>query len=136
MPLTHLLDTSVYAQPLRPRPLPAVRARSRDIGESRMAVSIVSEAELLYGLRLRDSRALRARYERLLRDRLPVLAFDRAVAEAYAALEVGQKEAGRPVPEFDLVIAATALAHRLTIATLDVAHFSAIEDVSFEDWST
>ena len=113
----------------------SVRTRWQEVGEAHMAVSIVSEAELLYGLRLRDSRSLRARYERLLRDRFPLLAFDRAVAEAYAGLKVRQREVGRPVPEFDLVIAATALAHQLTIATLDVTHFSAIEGVPFEDWN-
>ena len=47
---SHLLDTSVYSQVLKPRPLPSVVRRWRLLGDDRLAISSICEAELLYGL--------------------------------------------------------------------------------------
>lgn len=48
--ISHLLDTSVYSQRLRPRPLPSVVDRWRRLGDSSLAISCICEAELRYGL--------------------------------------------------------------------------------------
>ncbi len=39
------------------------------------------------------------------------------------------------IADLDLLIAATALVHRLTVATLSVRDFSAVEGLAWEDWS-
>lgn len=55
MALTHLLDTSVFCQPIKPAPLSSVQSRWTALGDEALAVSVVCEAELLYGLELRAS---------------------------------------------------------------------------------
>ena len=42
---------------------------------------------------------------------------------------------GQRVPDLDLLIAATATTHGLTVATLNMKHFSRIPDLAVEDWS-
>ncbi|MBI4027754.1 MAG: type II toxin-antitoxin system VapC family toxin [Verrucomicrobia bacterium] len=55
--------------------------------------------------------------------------------EAKAKLYARERKAGRTRPDFDLLIAATAKAHNLILATLNIRHFAAIEGLAVEDWS-
>jgi len=135
MAATHLLDTSVYCQPLRKLPLPQVEHRWRTLGDERLAISAICEAELLQGLEAKNSVKLWAAYKAILQGRLPLLPIDRRVAETYAKMSARQQRLGRPRPPFDLLIAATARAHDLTVATLNTAHFNGIEGVRIEDWN-
>jgi len=84
----------------------------------RWAVSVVSVGELEAGVLLADDAALRsARLRRLaaVLAEAPALAIDHAVAARYGELRAA---AGRR-PTNDLWIAATALAHDLTLVTAD-----------------
>lgn len=83
----------------------------------------------------RTPTGLWAAYRAILKDRLPLLPVDRRVAEAYAKLAAQLRQQGRPRPPFDLLIAATARAHSLTVATLNTVHFGGIEGVRIEDWN-
>lgn len=135
MPLSHLLDTSVYCQPLKPRPLPSVERRWRAHGDDALATSIICEAELLYGLRLKQSPKLNVLHERLLQNRLPALAVDVAVAVAFSEIKAVCRRKGFATSDFDFLIAATAKAHGLILATLNIRHFRGIEGLAIEDWS-
>ena len=135
MALSHLLDTSVYCQPLKPKPLASVRQRWSALGDDALAISAVCEAEVLYGLELKKSARLEALYEGLLKERLRVLPVDSGVARHFAALKAWAKVNGRSPADFDLLIAATARAHRLALVTLNLRHFQGLPDVAAEDWS-
>lgn len=132
--ITHLLDTSVYSQPLKPTPHPGVVARWQALGDARLAISVIAEAEVRYGLALKGSAKLEAAYERILRSRLPVLPVDEAVGAAFATLKATQQKLGKRVPDLDLLIAATAQVHHLIVATLNVRHFELITGIRLEDW--
>jgi len=132
---THLLDTSVFCQPLRPKPLPSVVRRWERLGDVNLATSVLVEAEVLYGVRLKRSPRLEEAYTALLRGRLLALPVDQEVADAYANLKARLRLQGRPLPDVDLLIAATGKVHALTIATLNPRHFAGLEGVTVEDWS-
>lgn len=136
MALSHLLDTSVYCQPLRKKPVPSVVSRWKTIGDSALCVSVLCEAEVLQGIHAKDSRNLWDRYESLLRGRLPVFDVTLEVARTYAALAGHSIREGRSRPVVDLMIAATARNAGLVLATLDVRHFEGLEGLVVEDWST
>lgn len=135
MPVTHLLDTSVYCQPLRKKPLRSVVARWKALGDGSLCVSVLCEAEILQGLEARDSAPLWDRYRSLLEGRLPVLDVNVEVARTYAALAGPLIRGGKPRPVVDLLIAATARNSGLILATLNARHFEGIEGVAVEDWS-
>lgn len=132
---THLLDTGIYSQRLRPRPLVQVVERWKKLGDDALAISSVCEAELLYGLEKRNSKRLWTEYREFLENRLLLLPVDKTVAAIFGRLKAGQERLGRPRADFDLLIAATALAHGLILATLNSRHFGDLPGLSVEDWS-
>lgn len=66
---------------------------------------------------------------------LRVLETDAAVWLEFARRKAHQTQAGREIADLDLLIAATALVHRLTVATLNVRDFSTLEGLAWEGWS-
>lgn len=51
MPVTHLLDTSVYSQPIRKKPVQAAMDRWQAVGDTAVVSSVICEAEVLFGIR-------------------------------------------------------------------------------------
>ena len=135
MPITHLLDTSVYSQPIKRAPLDSVQRRWAAVGDSSLSTSVICEAEVLQGLEAKRSDRLWRRYRSVLKGRMHVLPVDIRVAERYAHVQAVSSRIGRTRPAFDLLIAATALVHGLTLATCNVRHFEGIENLTVEDWS-
>ncbi len=135
MAFSHLLDTSVYCQPIKPKPLPSVEHRWRVLGDEALAISVVTEAELLYGLQLAQSRNLQASYEELLKNRLCLFGVDAVVAKAFSQIKAAARRSGHGCADFDFLIAATAKVQGLIVATLNYRHFAPIEGLAVEDWS-
>lgn len=133
--LTHLLDTSVYSQRLRPRPLPEVTQRWKQCGDQALAISAICEAELRYGLARRNSDRLWKEYHLYLENRLILLDVSKEVSGVYGDLKAAMEANGNPRADFDLLIAATALAHKLKLASCNVRHFRDIPELEVEDWS-
>jgi len=135
MSSSHLLDTSVYCQPLKPKPLSSVEKRWRALGDEALTVSAICEAEVLYGLELKQSARLHSLYAQLLKGRIPVLPVDAAVAKTFSIMKATCRRKGFCASDFDLLIGATAKAHGLILATLNARHFRGMEGLAFEDWS-
>lgn len=135
MPISHLLDTSVYCQPLRKKPVPSVIARWTALGDASLCVSVLCEAEVLQGLEAKGSERLWSRYRSLLEGRLPVLELTLEIARTHATISGGLIRSGKPRPVVDLLIAATARSSGLVLATLNPRHFTGIEGLAVEDWS-
>ena len=65
--------------------------------------------------------------------RIRVLDVDFETARVYADVRNALRVAGRPIPENDLWIAATAIRHDLHLAARD-AHFESVTDLKLESW--
>lgn len=133
--MRYLLDTSVYSQPLKRKPVPGVVDRWRAAGDLSCCVSVFCEMEVLQGLRLARSERLTTLYQAVLSGRLPVLDFTPAEAARYAELQAYFSGNGRTRPVVDLCIAATALQHGCVVATLNARDFDGIPGLRVEDWS-
>jgi predicted nucleic acid-binding protein len=132
-----LLDTDVLLELARPRPNHGVVAwlAERAGDETRLFVSALTLAEIYRGiLRLdpghRRFTRLRAWMDRELPARFVgrILAFDEQVARSWGALTAALPK-GVSVSNMDSLIAATAVHHRLTLVTRNVAdlrHFPAL----------
>lgn len=130
-----LIDSSVLIAAERGKlPLDEV---SRRAGTDTVAISAVTASELLHGVHRADTPRRRQRRQRFVEDLLsvlPVLPFDLEVARIHAALWADLAGRGAAVGAHDLLIAATAVAYGLTIATRDKRHFDRFEDLSAEVW--
>jgi predicted nucleic acid-binding protein len=113
-PEAAVADTSLFIAQEQQRPLKASPPRQ-------LAVSIVTVAELRLGVLAAADVATRARRLRTVTAvaALDPLAIDDAVAAAWAELRSSLRDNGKRMPLNDSWIAATALAHRLPIATRD-----------------
>ena len=65
-----------------------------------------------------------------------VLDFDSACAEQFGKVQGGLLQQGITVPAADLMIAAVALVHNLTLVTHNTADFQNIPGLRLEDWLT
>ena len=62
-----------------------------------------------------------------------ILVCDTATAQYYGAIKNQLRAKGRPIPENDIWIAATAKQYQLTLVTRD-EHFQAVEGLPIEQW--
>jgi tRNA(fMet)-specific endonuclease VapC len=130
-----LLDTNVVIRYLNGRSETLRERFARETGDS-IAVCSVVRAELLYGA-AKSSKPQQAfdTQERFL-NRFRSLPFDDAAAQAYGPIRAYLERLGIPIGAHDLLIAAIAVAQRLTLVTHNVAEFQRIPQLAIEDWET
>ena len=129
-----LLDTSVYSQPLKKKPLLATLTKWEKLGDIDCVISSVCTAEVEWGLHYANSASLWERYHHLLEGRLKVLQVTENTWSQFAKMNARQRKIGQIISDLDLLIAASAVEHRLTLATLNRSDFQRIEALSWEDW--
>ena len=129
-----LPDTNFWIEILkRPASLAADRFRRLQAGE--LATSVIVWAELLHGARkygLPEQRRLTI--HRLLNP-FACLDVTLEVAERYGQVRHDLETKGQVIGPFDLLLAATALVHNLTLVTQNTGEFSRVEGLRVEDWT-
>ncbi len=107
----------------------------RNAGDLDCKVSIVTLAEVEFGLELEQSETRRQQYQHLLLNRLKTVPCDLDIWQRFARVKARQQKLGRVVADLDLLIASTALVFDWTVATLNHQDFSKVEGLKWEDWS-
>jgi hypothetical protein len=124
-----VLDTNVLSEILRPTPDARAMAWMAAQPRSALFTTTITRAELFYGLHLlpegqRRTGLLEA-VQAILDTELAgqVLGFDSDAADAYAVLAAARKAAGKPISQFDAMIAAIARSRGAGLATRNVKDF-------------
>ena len=134
MSFVYLLDTSVWSQPIKDRPVAGVLERWSEVGDESVCTSSICLAEVLQGLEERGSSKYWRRYHELLEHRYKIMSFDEASAVEFSRLNIQLRRMGKPKPAMDLLIASIARRHGLTLATLNYKDFEGIPGLKLEDW--
>jgi tRNA(fMet)-specific endonuclease VapC len=131
--MTHLLDTNICSAHMRH---PSGLAHRFFQYAGGIAIPTVVLAELYAGAyKHPNSPKLLALIADLLRE-VAILDFDSACAEGFGKVQGGLMLRGISVPTADLMIAAVALVHNLTLVTNNTADFQNIPGLRLDDWLT
>jgi len=123
--LKYLVDANILSEATKPDPDDRVVDWLRD-HERAIAVDPVILGEVQFGILLLARGAKRARLETWFEQgvrRVECLAWDAPVGLRWAELLASLRKRGRPMSVKDSLIAATALAHDLTVVTLNRRDF-------------
>ena len=124
-----LLDTNLVSELMRRTPEPAVVAWLDAQEASAVYISVITEAELRYGVAIlpegRRRTRLAAALDRTLEEELGrrVLPFDRAAARSFATIGAARRAAGMPISHADCQIAAIARSRGARVATRNDGDF-------------
>lgn len=124
-----VLDTNILSETLRPKPDERVVKWMTAQPRAALFTTTVTRGELLYGVRLlaegrRKSSllgAVRAIFDQDLAGH--VLSFDSDAADVYAEIAASRKLAGKPISQFDAMIAAIARSRGASLATRNAKDF-------------
>lgn len=133
----YLLDTNIICEGAKKIPDEKVMAKLRKYA-SVSAVSSITVAEIWKGIQLLPDGHRRDKYmnffENELRPLYPQIPFDEHSALIYGECEAEEEKKGRPRPQLDLLIAATAIANNMILVTRNTADFEDIPGLMMENW--
>jgi tRNA(fMet)-specific endonuclease VapC len=131
--VTHLLDTNICIYALKDRP-PEVLARLQALGPAAVALSVITVLELRQGAEGSQwPEAAHARLDSLLSP-MQILPFEQEDALVGSRLRADLSRRGRPIGDFDSLIAAQAITHDLILVTNNLKEFERIQGLRTENW--
>ncbi|MBI2813668.1 MAG: type II toxin-antitoxin system VapC family toxin [Opitutae bacterium] len=135
-----LLDTCVICEPTQARPSPRVLNWLREQPEETLHLSVLTLGEIRRGCSRLPAgpkrRALEHWLDRDLAERFAgrILPLDTPAADLWGRMLAGAEAKGRALPTLDSLLAATALAHGLSLVTRNVADFATTGAELFNPW--
>jgi predicted nucleic acid-binding protein len=139
--MSYLLDTNVVSEWVKPRPHAGVVAWFAEADEDRVFLSVMTLAELRFGIERLAAGKRRTRLDAWLREELPLrfegrlLPIDRATADAWGKIVARGEALGRRMNVADAFIAATAQVHGLTLVTRNVTDFDTALEAIVNPWA-
>jgi hypothetical protein len=117
-----------------------VIAWSADVDEDRVFLSVITVAELRYGIEKMASGSRRSRLAEWLEEELPlrfegrILGIDPPTADRCGKLVADSEDRGRRMEVMDAFLAATAEVHQLTIVTQNTSDFEFVSAEVLNPW--
>lgn len=134
--MRYLLDTVTLSEPTKPRPDPGVVQWIERTDPDSKFVSILTIAEVRRGIALirRRQKGAAARLELWLDAQRSMFAERILPVDDAVAIAWGELALGRSLPVMDSLIAATALAHDLTLVTRNTGDFAGVGVKLLNPW--
>ena len=136
-----LLDTNVLSEVLRPSPSEAVLHWLAAQRVESVYTTSITVAEVLYGIEVMAAGKRKTRLvmviEKIFAEEFQdrILPFDVEAARAFSRIVAERESAGRPISQFDAMIAAIARAHRAPVATRNTGDFGGCGIRVINPWS-
>jgi tRNA(fMet)-specific endonuclease VapC len=133
--MLHMLDTDIASYIIKGRSL-RVEAKLAAMKPSEVCISVVTRAELLYGLKfLPTNHRIHLGVREFLRI-VRTLPWGVDAAEFYAEIRHQLATTGQPIGELDMMIAAHSLAATAVLVTNNTRHYERIAlPLILENWS-
>jgi predicted nucleic acid-binding protein len=134
--MRYILDTNAVSELMRGNV--AVLARLRECSSQDVDIPQPVRAEIAFGLALMRRSRRRAELERrwgILSEELCSAKWTDAVSRCFAEIKAGLQRGGNLIEDFDIAIAAHALAVGHCLVTNNTRHLGRIQGIVLEDWS-
>lgn len=132
--LRYMLDTDTCSYVMK-RSNPAVLKRLRVIPITDVSISVITKAELLYGVEVSPRRAQDATALQAFLPHVEVLEFPDDAATHYAQIRADLKRQGQMIGASDLFIAAHARSLGFRLVTNNTAEFGRVKGLTLENWT-
>ena len=129
----YLLDTDIIIYSLKGNEI--VRRNLRLHLNDPIKISAVTLMELYYGAYKSKRVANNLAKIKTIENTLEIISISRELVEIFGILKSNLEKAGKPLDDFDLILASTAMTHNLTIVTNNEKHFRRIDGLKIENWS-
>lgn len=130
--LSYLLDTNIVIYVIKRRPLEVLAAFNANA--ARMAISVITLAELLHGAEKCSRPAANLAVVEDFVSRLEVLPYPAKAAQHYGQIRAALERAGEPIGVNDLHIAAHARSEGLKLVTNNEGEFRRVPALQIENW--
>jgi predicted nucleic acid-binding protein len=137
----YLLDTNVVSELIKPSPDARVAAWIRLTEEADLHLSVLTFAEIRYGIEKLPQGTRRERLRRWmdadLADRFEgrILGVDRTIAELWGVIMARGFAVSVRLPVMDTLLAATAEHHGMTMVTRNTRDFARADVATLDPWS-
>jgi len=132
--LRFMLDTDTCSYIMK-RSHPTVLKRLQSVPVSDVCMSVVTKAELLYGVEVSPRRAQDAAALAAFQPYVDAVALDEETALHYAEIRADLTRRGAMIGANDLFIAAHARALGLTLVTNNTTEFERVSKLALENWT-
>jgi len=133
MDLHYLLDTNICIYIAKHRP-PEVRQRLSELKTGEVGMSLITFGELYYGAQksMQRENSLKKLWQFI--NYIPVIALSSETGEHYGMIRAFLEQAGTPIGNNDLWIAAHACHLNVTLVSNNIREFKRIPGLSVENW--
>lgn len=131
--MRYLLDTDTASYAIRGA-YSALDTRLAKTAPHDMAISVITRAELLFGLEKRGNPRGLACVVHAFLDRMAIPPWDNAAADTFAKLRAQLERQGTPIGFADTLIGAHALALKAVLVTNNQKHFRKVKGLVLENW--
>lgn len=129
----YLLDTDIIIYSLKAHQ--KVRKNLERHLNTSMKISTVTLMELYYGAYKSQKVAGNLAKIKIIENAMDIVPVTRDMVEIFGILKSDLEKEGKPLDDFDLILASTAMANNLTIVTNNEKHFGRIQDLRMENWT-
>lgn len=130
--MLYMLDTNTASAALRGDA--GIDARLERLDPAQWCISAVTRAEMRYGVALKPEATKLARTVEAFLRASTTAPWDRAAADAHGVLRAQLRRAGKPIGDFDEMIAAHALSLGAVLVTDNTRHFQMVDGLAIENW--
>lgn len=132
--MQYLLDTNICIAIIRKKsPLATQRLTQQAVAS--VAISTITIAELQFGVHKSSDPAKNQQALEQFLVPFPFLDFEYDAALAYGSIRAYLEAQGTPIGSLDMLLAAQARAHNLTMVTNNVKEFARVPHLRIEDWT-
>ena len=129
----YMLDTDICIYIIKRRPA-GVLKRFEAVQDDQVCLSVVTFAELQYGVERSSSKAFNQSVVTNFVSRLNVLAWDGEAARQYGRIRNELEKKGTPIGNMDLMIAAHALSQGCILVTNNLREFKRVPRLKTGHW--